>query len=264
MPDTWRALFVFIGASDRLIEVGRVCEITRYPVKSMAGIVTESASLGWHGLQGDRRFGFRRSGDDSGFPWLSASRLPQLLLYQPFGLDESSGQPLPTHVRTPAGSCFEIGSPELNDELSERFGSGVELMKMKHGIFDEAAVSVISLATVAGIGREAGLDLDRRRFRANIVLEPERGAPFHEDEWVGGTLAFGDDDPRPAVSVTLRDVRCMMINLDPDTAQQDGRVMKTVVRLNDNNAGIYATVVRIGTIRVGDSVTLTSEWPVTD
>jgi hypothetical protein len=30
--------------------------------------------------------------------------------------------------------------------LAERFGSGVDLMKLKHGIFDEAAVSVISLA----------------------------------------------------------------------------------------------------------------------
>lgn len=244
-----------------MIRLGYVREIVRYPVKSMAGTATESAWLGWHGLAGDRRFAFRRMGDDGGFPWLSASRLPELLLYHPVGLDESTGEPLPTHVRTPAGSCVELRSPELKAEIAERLGSGVDLMQLKHGTFDEAAVSVISLATIAGIGREAGLDLDRRRFRANILVETERREPFLEDGWVGGTLVFGDSEPRPAVSVTMCDVRCSMVNLDPETAEKDARVMKTVVRLNKNNAGVYATVVRSGTIRVGDRVSLVSEAP---
>jgi uncharacterized protein YcbX len=241
-----------------MIQVGRVCEIVRYPIKSMAGTATESAFLGWHGLDGDRRFAFRRLGADSGFPWLSASRLPGLLLYHPVGLDESTGEPLPTHIRTPAGSCVELRSPELKAEIAERFGNDVDLMKLKHGIFDEATVSVISLATIAGIGREAGLDLDRRRFRANVVVETERGETFLENAWVGRMLVFGDSDPRPAVSVTMCDARCVMINIDPETGEQDARVMKTVVRLNKNNAGVYATVVRSGTIRVGDRVNLVS------
>jgi uncharacterized protein len=241
-----------------MIHVGHVREITRYPVKSMAGIATESAMLGWHGLAGDRRFAFRRMREDNGFPWLSASRLPELLLYQPVGLDERSGESLPTHVRTPTGSQLEIRSAELNAEISQRFGSDVELMQLKHGIFDEAAISVISLATMAAIGREAGVeaDLDRRRFRMNIAVETESSDAFLEDSWVGGTLVFGDNDVCPAVSVTMPDLRCVMINLDPDTADNDGRIMKTVVRLNENNAGVYATVVRTGTICVGDRVTL--------
>ena len=239
-----------------MIHLGHVREIVRYPVKSMAGIATESAMLGWHGLDGDRRFAFRRLDDDSGFAWLSASRLPELVLYQPFGLDESSGEPLPTHVRTPAGSVLELRSGNLKAEITERIGSEVELMKFKHGIFDEGAVSLISLTTIAGIGREAGLDLDRRRFRANIVLETERVEPFLEDEWIGGTLLFGKADPQPAVSVTVRDLRCVMVNLDPETGAKDARVMKTVVRLNQNYAGVYATVVRAGDIRVGDRVSL--------
>jgi uncharacterized protein YcbX len=239
-----------------MIQLGHVCELVRYPVKSMAGTSTESAFLGWHGLDGDRRFAFRRLGDDSGFPWLSASRVPELVLYHPFGLDESTGEPLPTHVRTPAGTHMELRSVELQSEIAERFGSSVELMKLKHGIFDDASVSVISLATIAGIGSEVGVELDRRRFRANIVLETRDPALFLEDGWVGGTLLFGNSEPRPAVSVTARDVRCMMINLDPDTGTQDARVMKTVVRLNKNNAGVYGTVVQTGTIRVGQPVNL--------
>ena len=105
------------------------------------------------------------------------------------------------------------------------------------------------------------MDLDRRRFRANIVLDTGNPEPFLEDGWVGGTLLFGDREPRPAVSVTARDARCVMINLDPDTGTPDARVLRTVVRLNKNNAGVYATVVRTGTILVGQPVTLVLDAP---
>ena len=244
-----------------MIEIGHVCEIVRYPVKSMAGIPTDSAILGWHGLDGDRRFAFRRVGIDSGFPWLTASRLSELLLYRPVRCDESSGEPLPTHVRTLAGAQFELQSAELRTEISKRFGGDVELMKLKHGIFDEAPISLINLATIAEIGREVGLELDRRRFRANIVVETDCHEPFLEDGWVHQTLLIGDRDPRPAVCVTLRDARCVMINLDPETAASDARIMKSVARLNNGNAGVYATVVRTGMIRIGDRVMLCSEAP---
>src|SRR5262244_1604560 len=110
-----------------MIHIGHVREIVRYPIKSMAGIAAESARLGWHGLDGDRRFAFRRVGDASGFPWLSASRLPELILYQPVGVEEGASEPLPTHVRTPAGARVAIGSAELDAEIGARFGSGVEL-----------------------------------------------------------------------------------------------------------------------------------------
>ena len=238
------------------IQIGHVRELARYPVKSMAGTAIESAFLGWHGLAGDRRFAFRREGDESGFPWLSASRLAALLLYHPIGLDESSGEPLPTHVRTPDGRELALRSSELERDVAERLGNGVEMMNLRQGIFDDASVSVISATTIAAIGREAEADLDRRRFRANIVLDTLNTEPFLEDAWVGGTLLFGERDPRAAVSITLRDLRCVMINLDPDTGAQDARVMKAAVRLNKNNAGVYGTVVRTGTIAVGQPVTL--------
>lgn len=236
--------------------IGHVCEIVRYPVKSMAGTATESAVLGWHGLAGDRRFAFRRLGDQSGFPWLSASRLPELVLYGPVGCDGGAEEPTPTHVRTPDGSLLELRSDALRSEIADRFGGAVELMALKHGIFDDAPVSVISLATIVGISREVQENLDRRRFRANVVLDTGSDEPFAEDRWIGGTLVLGTGNAAPAVCVTARDVRCAMINLDPDTAANDPRVLKAVVGLNGNNAGVYATVVRTGAIRVGDPVSL--------
>jgi uncharacterized protein YcbX len=52
----------------------------RYPVKSMAGERLETANLGWYGLDGDRRLAFRRIDNRSGMPWLTASKLPDLVL----------------------------------------------------------------------------------------------------------------------------------------------------------------------------------------
>lgn len=239
------------------ISLGRVCDLVRYPVKSMAGVPTDSAHLGWHGLDGDRRYALRRIGDDSGFPWLQASRFAHLVLYHPIGHDDSSTEPLPTHVRTPGGEELELRSRALQTEISERSGIGVEVMRLRQGVFDDASVSVINASTISGIGREAGEpELDRRRFRANIVLDNGPADTFLEDEWIGGTLVFGEGEQCAAVSVTMRDLRCVMLNIDPDTGGQDPHIMKSVVRLNGNNAGVYGTVVQTGNIFVGQQVTL--------
>lgn len=235
---------------------GRICAIFRYPVKSMAGELLDVARLGWHGIEGDRRLAFRRLADTSAFPWLTASKLPQLLLYKPFGLDSNSSELLPTHVRTPDGKEYELRSDELRREVSSRHGSEVELMNLKHGIFDESPISVVSLSTVRGIECELARDIDLRRFRPNVVIETNSPEPFEEDRWVGRTLMFGEGNSGAAIGITTRDERCVMVNLDPDTAERDSDVMKTVVRMNENCAGVYGTVVRAGELRVGQVVTL--------
>ena len=244
------------------MELGRISAIFRYPVKSMAGELLDVARLSWHGIEGDRRLAFRRLTDKSGFPWLTASKLPELLLYKPFGLDSNAnsknGEQLPTHVRTPDGKEYELRSNELREEISSRHGGDVELMNLKHGIFDESPISVISLGTVHSVARESGrgLDLcDLRRFRPNVVIETASAEPFEEDRWVGRTLMFGENSGA-AIGVTMKDERCVMVNFDPDTVERDSEVMKTVVRLNENYAGVYGTVVRAGELRVGQVVTL--------
>ncbi len=136
-------------------------------------------------------------------------------------------------------------------------------MSLNNGIFDDALVSVISVATVAAVGREAGVGFDVRRFRPNVVLETDDSAPFREGGWVGGTRFFGGAGPFVTVSVTANDVRCMMVKLDPDTARQDARVMRAVVRRNGNIAGVYCTVARTGTVHVGQEVWLEPYQAVT-
>jgi len=249
------------------MELGRISALFRYPVKSMAGELLDVARLGWHGIEGDRRLAFRRLTDRSEFPWLMASKLPELLLYKPFRLDSNTAELLPTHVYTPDGKEYELRSNELRAEISRRHGSDVELMNLKHGIFDESPISVISLGTVHSVERESGRGVglcDLRRFRPNVVIETKNAEPFEEDRWVGRTLLFGEVNSGAAtmaaigaaIGVTMRDERCVMVNFDPDTAERDSEVMKTVVRINENCAGVYGTVVRTGELRVGQVVTL--------
>ncbi|HWZ44308.1 MAG TPA: MOSC N-terminal beta barrel domain-containing protein [Candidatus Saccharimonadales bacterium] len=238
------------------IEIGHVESIFRYPVKSMGGERLEAANLGWHGLNGDRRLAFRRVEDRSGFPWLSASHLPGLLLFAPQRREDGAQDDLPTHIRTPDGAQLPVFGEELATEVGRRYGSPVQMMQLKYGIFDEASISVISLDTVREIARLAGQSPDVRRFRPNVVVRLLRPAPFQEDEWVGGVLSFGEGKDAPAISVTMRDARCSMVNFDPDSASSAPEMLKAVVRVNQNNAGIYGAVTRIGRLAVGQPIFL--------
>jgi len=238
------------------IEIGHVEAIFRYPVKSMGGERLDVANLGWHGLDGDRRLALRRIDDPSGFPWLSASKLPDLVLFAPQRHEDGAHGDLPTHIRTPEGEEMPVFGEDLAAEVGRRLGAPVQMMQLKHGIFDEATISVIASDTVREIGRLAGRSADVRRFRPNVVVRLLRPVPFQEDEWVGGVLSFGEGDDAPAITVTMRDVRCSMVNLDPDSASPAPEMMKAVVRANQNTAGIYGAVTRIGRLVVGQSVFL--------
>jgi uncharacterized protein YcbX len=162
---------------------------------------------------------------------------------------------LPTHVCTPEGEQLPFGDA-LDAEVGRRYGAPVQLMQLDHGIFDEGSISVITSDTVREIGRLAGTTADIRRFRPNIVVRSTRAVPFEEDQWVGGVLTFGDADDAPAVTVTMRDVRCVMVNFDPDGGSHVPEILKAVVRANDNNAGIYGSVTRIGRLAVGQTIVL--------
>jgi len=61
-----------------------------------------------------------------------------------------------------------------------RYGAPVEMMQLKHGIFDDASVSVITSDTVRKVCRLAGRGADVRRFRPNIVVRSLRAVPFRK------------------------------------------------------------------------------------
>jgi uncharacterized protein YcbX len=222
----------------------------------MRGEGLGAANLGWHGLDGDRRLAFRRIDDRSGFPWLTASKLPDLLRFGPLDHEDGSHEGLPTHIRTPDGQELPVFDKELAVEVERRYGAPVKMMQLKHGIFDEACISVIASDTVREIGRLAGRSTDVRRFRPNVVVRLLRPVPFQEDQWLGGVLSFGEADDAPDITVTLRDVRCSMVNFDPESATPAPEILKAIVHANENQAGVYGTVTRIGRLAVGQTVFL--------
>ena len=233
-------------------EIGFIKAIYRYPVKSMAGERRAAATLGWHGVEGDRRFAFRRTDDASCFPFLTAGRFPSLLRYQPICTALAGVPAEATHVINPQGNIFELHSDALRREITAASRTEVELFQFKHGIFDEAMLSLINIATIDEIGRMAGRELDSRRFRPNILLETTSSRPFQEDEWVGKIIKFGKTEDCPAITVMQRDIRCSMINFDPETTLSTPQILKTVVRARQNYAGIYGATLRSGLVSEGD------------
>ncbi len=220
----------------------------------MSGERLEVADLGWHGLDGDRRLAFRRAEDRGGFPWLTASKLPELILFAPQRRGPAVVGNLPTHVRTPEGEELALFGQELAADVGRRHGAPVEMMHLNRGIFDEASVSVITSATVGEVGRLAGQPPDVRRFRPNILIASLRAIPFEEDEWVGGVLSFGEANETAAIGVTNRDERCSMVNLDPGSARPAAEVLRAIVRVRDNRAGVYGTVTRRGRLALGQPI----------
>jgi hypothetical protein len=233
------------------IQIGEVEALFRYPVKSMRGEALNEAGLGWHGLEGDRRLALRRIDDRSGFPWLTATKLPELILFTPV---HGTAESLPTHVRTPEGEELALFSQQLAAEVSRSHGSPVEMTHLNRGIFDEASVSVITSATVGGIAKFVGHDPDVRRFRPNILVSALHAKPFEEDSWVGGLLSFGDSEDAATIGITNRDERCSMICFDPDSAQSAPEMLKMLVRERDNKAGVYGTVIRRGQLALGQPI----------
>jgi len=238
------------------VPIGHIEALYRYPVKSMRGERLDRAPLGWHGLEGDRRLALRRLDDRSGFPWLSASKLPELVRFTPRRGGDAGADALPTHVLTPEGEALPAFGESLASRITRRGAGAVEMTHLRQGVFDDASISVITSTTVSEVCRLAATAEDVRRFRPNILVRSARTAPFEEDGWLGGVLAFGESADAPAVTITTRDVRCAMLNIDPDDASIRSEMLKAVVRANGNNAGVYATVTRIGELKVGQPVVL--------
>jgi uncharacterized protein YcbX len=127
--------------------------------------------------------------------------------------------------------------------------------------FDLYPVSVLTTSSLDQLGElEPQSRFDARRFRMNVIVDtPASG--FVENEWVGHTLAIGDD---VEVGVALPDPRCVMPSLAQEDLPRDPRILKALVRHNRIDVagalypcvGVYAVAEATGTIRKDDRVSL--------
>lgn len=256
--------------------VGKVESLWRYPVKSMRGEEVEEAFVSFAGVYGDRLFAFKSAGSSRDLPYLTGREQAQMLLYRPrFRHPDKSARPpnlpeaqgsapglnpvvadpvdLAVEVETPSGEVLAVDAPSLNRMLCEGIGEAhvLTLARSERALTDCRPVSLFSINTGQQLGKELGVDLDKRRFRANIYMDLDGEGGFAEDAFVGKTLKIGS---KMVIHVLERDPRCKMITLDPDTAEGNPAILKKVVKAHDGMAGIYGAVMVEGTVRRGDAI----------
>jgi len=96
-------------------------------------------------------------------------------------------------------------------------------------VLDLFPLSVLTTSSLDELGEfEPESRFDARRFRMNVIVEtPARG--FVENEWLGRTLAIGDD---VQIGVALPDPRCVMPSLAQEDLPKDSRILKALAQLN--------------------------------
>lgn len=118
--------------------------------------------------------------------------------------------------------------------------------------FDALPIHLLTTATLATLARANDRSrFDPRRFRPNVLIEPEPGASgLVEKDWCGRTVRVG----AAAVQVEMGTPRCSMVAQPQADLEKDPGVLRTVVREAEQNVGVYANVVGAGAVAVGDAV----------
>ena len=258
--------------------IGSIDALWRYPVKSMRGQTIEQAFIGYAGIYGDRLYAFKTSAGPGFFPYLTGRETQDMLLYTPrfrqpdkaerpinwaeaealsVGITPvfSSAHELAMDVEAPNGEVYAIDDPALAKQLAASAGPGheVSLTHSQRAMTDCRPLSLISLQTGQQLADETGIDIDNRRFRANIHLDLNSGQGFGEDNLVGRSLKLGD---KVVITIVERDPRCAMITYDPDTGEASPEILRQVTQHHERNAGIYAAVLVEGMVKAGDRVEL--------
>ena len=244
--------------------IGTVESLWRYPVKSMRGEEMEELFAGYAGVYGDRLFAFESSANAKGFPFFTGRDQRQMIRYRacfrnsdkaarPVNLNEAeklsptlnpisaSAADMMIDVETPDGKTFAINDPALIDNLRANVDPKHELklLRSDKAITDCSPLSILAVQTAKKLADETGVAVDKRRFRANVYVDLTNADGFAENAFVGKTLRIGE---KVRVAVLQRDARCMMITLDPETAEKSPAILKAVAQSHEGMAGVYAAV----------------------
>jgi uncharacterized protein YcbX len=209
----------------------QLAEIWRYPIKSMAGERLDHVAVGPLGLEGDRIVHV----EDAHGRVITARTHPRLLGHKGrLGADGESlvdGRPWT--------------DPGVRANVEKIVGPGARLVRDDSaGRFDILPLLVATDGAIAAFG------YDGRRLRPNVVIGGVHG--LDERGWEGRRLRIGE------VLIRIQDLRgrCVMTTFDPDTIEQDRRVLASIVERFDGRLALNAAVEIGGFIRVGDEVTV--------
>ena len=232
--------------------------IRRYPVKSMKGEDLSEVFVSYGGLRGDRVYAFMDETNTSNFPWMTARQISELLLYKPRftkKFDISKEYPdmseYALEVGTPEGKIWNIRDPEFEKHLEQKFSKPIHLRFSEKGMWDSRPVSFFSLDTLKELEKEASINLDHKRFRANFYVKWDNDEPFFEDTLVGKTLQLGE---KLKIMISKKDLRCVIITYDPDTTEKNPAILIHIATRHENCAGVYGVVLQEGVAKKMDSI----------
>lgn len=264
---------------------GTVAALRRYPVKSMLGEDLEYASVTASGLEGDRVAAV--IDDETGE--VATAKHPKLwrgLLA--LAAQWNGGSP---RIALPDGTSVSVADCALGRLLTELLHRDVRLATVRperpmvgrpdpedvieHGddvdvpyrmleiglgtpgtnFVDFAPVHLITTATLDRVGAET------IRYRPNLVLDLPGGTPFAENDWTGREMSIGE--------VRLRFIqptpRCAVPTLAHGTLPRRTDAVRTLLEENRVMVpglgirpclGVYAQVLAVGPVAVGDQATL--------
>jgi uncharacterized protein YcbX len=247
------ALLLCIGGVVTLtLIVGEIIEIIRYPVKSFAGESLETCIIDTYGLYGDRFCAFYDESKEGWESFFTARDIPDMLAYKAKLVDAG------VSVTSPDGRTFSWNE-DLLDEIQRYSKRKMSMMSFKEPhpedpdlmAVDLASVQIITDATLRKLEAIWGNRLDKRRFRANLVVSLDEST-INEGDWIGKRLSVGSAE----LQVDTFCERCSMITIDPDTLERDTSLLMKVNSDMNLNFGVYASVKRTGQIHNGDKLYL--------
>ncbi|WP_132252983.1 MOSC domain-containing protein [Methylobacterium segetis] len=244
----------------------------RYPVKGFSPEALDAASLETSGyFPGDRLYAIENG--PSGFNAVAPRHLPKIK-YLMLMRDEALAQLRTRYDDATATLHVEGGGERLCADLStvqgravledflRRFMPGalrgepkVLTAPEQYRFTDSRTgfVSIINLASVGAVEAMVGRPVDPLRFRGNLFVTGLE--PWAELGMVGAVLE-GPDGLR--LRLTKRTERCAATNVDPATGERNVEIPWSLDRhLGHRDCGVYADVVAGGTLRVGDTLTVT-------
>lgn len=237
--------------------IGKIAEIWRYPVSSLAGERIASACLTIGGVVDDRQFGLIDG--ETGLPAAPEkhARWRKALLLKANGV---AGQ-LPT-ITFPDGLCRPVDDQALNGMLSGYFGFDAVLAaheaidgypdfprtEQRHPHFPVHVLTTASLRRIAEVRQTDAVDV--RRFRPTVLIETGEASGFVEKNWIGHSLRLGAVRLRAEEETT----RCGITFIAQPEIEDDPEVLRSILRHNKRHLGINCTVDATGTLHVGDEV----------
>ena len=229
--------------------VAEVVALHRFPVKGTGAETCDSLEVDARGVVGDRGFAIY----DAAGKMASGKHSRRFRRMDPVFSLESRHVDEGVQLHLPDGATVVAGSPEADEQLSRLFGEPV-VVRAEAGTphFDAGSVSIVGTATLAELGRHEGdgRPLDARHLRANVVVATTE--PYAEDAWAGRELTVGGVRLRVVEQIE----RCRMVGVAQVGLPARPGMLRAVSDVHHLCAGVYADVVRSGSVAVGDPVRL--------